>query len=484
MPNQRWIIVTLMLATLMASLDSSIVNVSLPVMRSQFNAGLDDVQWVVTAYMLGFCVFMPLTNYLKERLGFLNLLIGALLIFTTGSLLCGLSRNLETLIASRALQAFGGGAITPTVLSIMSLVFPKNKRGSALSWWGIGSLMGPALGPTLGGIITQEFGWPYIFFINIPVCIITIFLAIRYLGFLKTMTRSKPKFDIRGFISLSIFLVGLQYGIARMERAGGGSIEVLTTFALAFLSFIYFLLTESKRDSPIMELSLFRNPVFVQCELLTAVRSAALFGGIFLLPFLFQGLMGYSELQSGMLLLPGSIGTAIMTPISGRWADKHGSRNILLLALVLLSLSMFSFSMTGVGTSMYLLIFAVFVRGLGIGMLITPLTTATVNSVHTDQVTMASSVNSLTLQLSGSLGIAMLAIIHTNTLTRESIALGNRTLAEHLALQRGFWVSSALVAVALIPAYLLPKGPVSTSPPVPVTASVSNSISATAVGHG
>jgi DHA2 family multidrug resistance protein len=141
---------------------------------------------------------------------------------------------------------------------------------------------------------------------------------------------------------------------------------------------------------------------------------------------------------------------------------------------------------------MYLLIFAVFVRGLGIGMLITPLTTATVNSVHTDQVTMVSSINSLTLQLSGSLGIAMLAIIHTNTLKRESIALGNRTLAEHLALQGGFWVSSALVAVALIPAYLLPKGPSVTAGAAqdanksvpPVTDSISHSISATAAGHG
>lgn len=139
---------------------------------------------------------------------------------------------------------------------------------------------------------------------------------------------------------------------------------------------------------------------------------------------------------------------------------------------------------------MYLLIFAVFVRGLGIGMLITPLTTATVNSVHTDQVTMASSINSLTLQLSGSLGIAMLAIIHTNTLTRETARLateaagaGSHSMAEHLALQRGFWVSSVLVAVALIPAYLLPKGPVASAAPVPVTASVSNSVTATAAGH-
>jgi MFS transporter, DHA2 family, multidrug resistance protein len=457
MQNRKWILVTLMLGTFMAALDSSIVNISLPAMRRQFHCGIDDIQWVVTAYMLGFCVCMPLTSWLKDRIGFFTLYVVSLLIFTTGSLMCGLSHSLDWLIAARVLQALGGGAINPTVLSILSNVFPKNERGSALGWWGIGSLLGPALGPTVGGILTQEFRWPSIFFVNIPVCVAAVLLSFRYLRFLKTLPRSQPAFDIRGFVSLSFFLVALQYAIARFERAGPGSLEVLGTFGVSLVSFLAFLRFERRKNEPLIDLALFRNGIFVRCQLLTMVRAAALFGGLFLLPFLIQGLLGYSELQSGMLLLPGSAVTALVTPFAGRWADRHGSRNILLLALILVGSSMFAFGMVQGGTPMYILVSIVAVRGLGMGMLMTPLTTATVNSVDTGQVTMASSINSLTQQLSGSLGIALLAIIHQHILSREAGHSVGGSLAEHLALQRGFWVSTALVMLALIPAWGLPE---------------------------
>jgi DHA2 family multidrug resistance protein len=455
--NRKWILITLMLGTLMAALDSSIVNVSLPVMQRQFHCRLDDIQWVVTAYMLSFCVFMPLTNWLKNKLGFLHLYVISLVVFTAGSLCCGLSHTLEALILSRILQALGGGAINPTVLSIISNVFPKEERGSALGWWGIGSLLGPALGPTVGGILTQKFGWPSIFFVNIPVCVVAVLLSFRYLRFLTTASRTATRFDVRGFLGLSFFLVALQYAIARLERAGAGSLEVLGTFGVAIVSFTFFIYSERRKQDPLIDLTLFTNGIFVRCQLLNMVRAAALFGGLFLLPFLIQGLLGFSELQSGMLLLPGSAATAIITPLAGKWADRHGSRNILLLALSLMSSSMFAFAMIDTGASVWVLVSVVLLRGIGMGMMMTPLTTATVNSVRLEQVTMASSVNSLTQQLSGSLGIALLAIIHQDMLSSgKTRALGS-SAAEHLALQRGFWVSAGLVALALIPAWGLPS---------------------------
>lgn len=457
--NRKWILITLMLGTLMAALDSSIVNVSLPVMQRQFHCRLDDIQWVVTAYMLSFCVFMPLTNWLKNKLGFFHLYVISLLVFTTGSLCCGLSHTLEALILSRILQALGGGAINPTVLSIISNVFPKQERGSALGWWGIGSLLGPALGPTVGGILTQKFGWPTIFFVNIPVCAAAVLLSFRYLRFLGSANRAATRFDVRGFLGLSFALVALQYAIARLERAGAGSFEVLGTFGFAVASFLFFIHSERGKRDPLIDLTLFRNGIFVRCQVLTMVRAAALFGGLFLLPFLIQGLLGFSELQSGMLLLPGSVATAIMTPLAGKWADRHGSRNILLLALILISCSMYAFAMIGIGASVWVLVSVVVVRGIGMGMLMTPLTTATVNSVRLDQVTMASSINSLTQQLSGSLGIALLAIIHQDMLSSGKTRALPSSVAEHLALQRGFWVSAGLVAIALIPAWGLPAQP-------------------------
>ena len=443
-----------MLGTFMASLDSSIVNVSLPTMRNQFHSGMDDIQWVVTAYMLGFCIFMPLTNWLKDRIGFFNLYVAALLIFITGSLCCGLSRSLDMLIASRVLQSLGGGAINPTVLSIMSNIFPKNERGKAISWWGIGALLGPALGPTVGGALTQQFGWPSIFFVNVPVCVCAVVFSFLFLGFLRTAPRKQTPFDGKGFACLTIFLVGIQYAIARLERAGAGSVEVLATTGAAVVSLVLFIRIERKRAMPLFNLQLFTLGTFVRTQLLTCIRAAALFGGLFLLPFLFQTMLGYSELQSGLLLLPGSAMTALATPFAGRWADRHGSRNILLAAIALVSASMFAFSLVSPGASVYILVGIVVVRGLGLGMLMTPLTTAMVNSVDTKDVTEASSINSLAQQLSGSLGIALLAIIHQDMLQRTGSLTS--VASEHLALQRGFWMSAFIVALAFIPAWGLP----------------------------
>ncbi|MBC7937452.1 MAG: MFS transporter [Rhizobacter sp.] len=189
--NKTACLIVLLLGTSMAAIDSSIVNVSLPVMRSQFSSNITEVQWVVTAYMLSFSIFIPLTDWLKNRIGYFNLYIGSTAIFTIGSLLCGLSASLNCLIAARVLQAIGSGAITPAALSIISTIFPEKERGRAMGIWGLGMVMGPALGPTLGGILTQHFGWPSIFFVNIPIGMFTILLSHKYLWFLKAQQTNK-----------------------------------------------------------------------------------------------------------------------------------------------------------------------------------------------------------------------------------------------------------------------------------------------------
>src|SRR5450432_3511671 len=196
--NKTACLVVLLLGTSMAAIDNSIVNLSLPVMRQQFSSNITEVQWVLTAYMLSFSIFIPLTDWLKNRIGFFNLYIGSTTIFTIGSLLCGLSPSLHWLVAARILQAIGGGAITPTALAIISTVFPENERGRAMGIWGLGIVMGPALGPTLGGILTQHFGWPYIFFVNIPIGLVTLLLSFKYLRFLKAEQTNKEPFHTAG----------------------------------------------------------------------------------------------------------------------------------------------------------------------------------------------------------------------------------------------------------------------------------------------
>lgn len=205
--NRTGILIVVIMGTTMAGIDSSIVNISLPVMSKQFNCTLDEIEWVITVYMLSFSILMPLTNWLKNRIGFFNLYIGAISLFTLGSLMCALSTSLDSLLTARVVQALGGGAMAPTSMAIISYVFPARVRGTVLGWWGLGNLVGPAIGPTLGGILTEKFGWPSIFYINLPIGILTVALAFRYLGVLRKQPRLKLPFDLTGFVALTIFLV-------------------------------------------------------------------------------------------------------------------------------------------------------------------------------------------------------------------------------------------------------------------------------------
>ena len=445
------------MGTTMAGIDSSIVNISLPVMSKQFNCTLDEIEWVITVYMLSFSVLMPLTNWLKNRIGFFNLYIGAISLFTIGSLLCALSTNLDSLLVARVIQALGGGAMAPTSMAIISYVFPARVRGAVLGWWGLGNLVGPALGPTLGGILTEKFGWPSIFYINLPIGIITVVLAFQYLGVLRKQPKLKLPFDLTGFVALTIFLVCLQYGIARAEVIGITSPEILATLGVAVAALIFFIWIDKHKKDPIMDLGLFTNYSFVSCILVTISRSAALFGGLFLMPFLLQEQMGFSEGISGLLILPNSIFMAALMPFAGRWSDKHGSREISMLGIALLAVSMYLFARLDRGSSITGVIIVMTVRGLGMGLLLAPLNAATLSAVRPSEVTMASSISTLMQQVGGAIGIAVLAIVTQAAYNKHVLSGMANIPAHHMALREGFHISLIILLVTLIPAWFLPR---------------------------
>lgn len=455
--NRTGILIVVIMGTTMAGIDSSIVNISLPVMSKQFNCTLSEIEWVITVYMLSFSVLMPLTNWLKNRIGFFNLYIGAISLFTLGSLMCALSTNLDSLLTARVVQALGGGAMAPTSMAIISYVFPARVRGTVLGWWGLGNLVGPALGPTLGGILTEKFGWPSIFYINLPIGIITVVLAFRYLGVLRKQPKLKLPFDLTGFVALTIFLVCLQYGIARAEVVGITSPEILATLGVSLLAFAFFIWIDKQKKDPIMDLALFTNYSFVSCILVTISRSAALFGGLFLMPFLLQEQMGFSEGISGLLILPNSVFMAALMPFAGRWSDKHGSREISILGITLLAVSMYLFSILDRGSSISGVITAMVVRGLGMGLLLAPLNAATLSAVRPSEVTMASSISTLMQQVGGAIGIAVLAIITQAAYNKHVLAGMSNMPAHHLALREGFHISLIILLVTLIPAWFLPR---------------------------
>jgi MFS transporter, DHA2 family, multidrug resistance protein len=455
--NKTACLVVLLLGTSMAAIDNSIVNLSLPVMRQQFSSDITEVQWVLTAYMLSFSIFIPLTNWLKNRIGFFNLYIGSTAIFTIGSLLCGLSPSLNWLVAARVLQAIGGGAITPTALAIISTVFPENERGRAMGIWGLGIVMGPALGPTLGGILTQHFGWPYIFFVNIPIGLVTLLLSVKYLRFLKAEQTNKEPFHTAGFISLSVCLIVFQYSITKID-----TIPFLSFTSLAFMltltaSFMFFFYSSRKRRHPLLDLSLFTNFQFVNGLGLTCVRSVAMFGGLFLLPFLLQGYLGYSETASGLIILPNALMVGLIMPFAGKWIDSHGYRSVSVAGLVLLGVSMFLFGQLHSGSALLFILLATMFRGAGFGMLTTPLTAAVISAVPKEKVAMASSINTLIIQLSGAIGVSVISLIHQVFNDRYKAEGATAGLAEHHALLNCFLISGFLLLIAIIPALKLPE---------------------------
>ncbi|BAV04341.1 MFS transporter, DHA2 family, multidrug resistance protein [Filimonas lacunae] len=451
------VLVTLMIGTSMAAIDSSIVNVSLPVIQKEFGVGVDDVTLVVTAYMITFLLFIPLTNWLKNRIGYYNLYIGSITLFTLGSLLCSLSGNLEMLVIARVVQAIGGGAIAPSSLGILSENFPREERGSAIGWWGIGNVMGPALGPTLGGVLTQYLGWESIFYVNIPIGVIAILLAFRYLGFLKAQPKTNPPFDVKGYLLFVSFVILLQWTLTCTgSKYGFASWQFIGGVIVTLLSF-YLFVRSARRPQPLMDLSVFTIAGFNRAFIIVAIRSLALFGGMFFLPFLLQGLLGYSEIQSAMLLLPNALIMLVTRPLAGKLADKGLIRNISIVGIVLLSASFFLFARINIGTPVWFIIIAMLVRGLGISFLIAPVSTAMLNAVELSQTATATSLNSLMLQLGGSVGIAISGSLHSYIYAHYLAKQYPQSLSEHYALQDGFIFTAVVILLAIIPAVKLPQ---------------------------
>lgn len=506
-PRYKWeVLVIVMIGTLMAALDTSIVNVSIPSIMADFGVGVDDIEWVVTGYMLAFAVLMPLTAWVRDVMGSRALYTISLLVFTLGSVLCGMAWNLPSLIVARIIQALGGGALMPVGMSMISDVFEPHERGKAMGYWGVGVIMGPAMGPTLGGILTKSFGWRSIFLVNIPIGIIGVFLALRILIPDKPHASERRAFDFWGFAFLSTFLVAFLLGVSNGEHEGWNSAYVVTCAIISFFSVIGFFLVESLIPNGIVDFSLFRSSVLSIATLVTFVRSVALYGGIFLLPLFLQRQMGFDEIESGLLMMPGALAVAFAMPIAGKLSDRVGSRWPAVFGLCAVSYSMLMYRNIDITTSLWNVIAPTLVRGVGMGFLMAPVMATAMNAVPRNKAGITSSMLNLIQQVGGSIGIAFLATvlghrIHFHMAVASSAMHANspamfdtvRRVAAHAHLlglthgqsfmaakmgvahqlgvaamvssfQDAFMVGAGIVAIAIVPALFLPNRSVATGP--------------------
>jgi len=280
----------------------------------------------------------------------------------------------------------------------------------------------------------------------------------KYLKKVGDTREDAPPFDLSGYLFFIGFIILLQYSVARIEKTGFSSAMLYITFAVSLLCLFGFIKTDAKKNNPVLNLSLFKSKDFVAGILVTMVRSVALFGGLFLLPFLLQGLMGYTELQTGLLLLPASAAIALLMPVAGKWADKHGARYITVAGLILLIISTVQVAFLDKGSSVISIIIPMVVRGAGLGFLFSPVSSAVISAVPKEHSATASSYYSLFMQIGGSIGISVLAVFY-QYLSHHYSKQGNTAVATHEALKGSFLLSAAIIVIAIWPAFKVPKQP-------------------------
>jgi len=424
-PYYRWLVLSLvMTGTFMAILDASIVNVALPHMMGTFGVSRDKIEWVSTGFMLASAVVMPLVGWLVGRMGHKILYLGALTIFTLGSAACALCWSYDSLIIARIIQAIGGGAIQPVGMAIIADLFEPHERGKALGIWGTGIMIGPTIGPTLGGYLTEIFNWRSIFSVNLPFGLAALLVGMILMKSDRAHATNKSPFDWFGFLFLSMALVAGLLGLSKGQEEGWMSNYIMTCWTLMIIGSIMFIAIESVVEHPILDLKLFLFRNFSLSIILAVFRAIGLFGGVFLLPMFMENLVGYTTIQTGIWMMPGAISVGISMPFAGKLTDKYNAKWIVVVGSFMTGISLLFYGNLELRSGAAMIIIPQIIRGIGLAFMMTPLMTAALNAVPKFRIAMASSFLNVAQRVGGSFGIAMLNVVVTNSVRKHSVRMG------------------------------------------------------------
>src|ERR1700732_3963472 len=406
-----WIIaLTVTLATFMEVLDTSIANVALPHIAGSLSAGQDESTWVLTSYLVSNAIVLPLSGWLSSIMGRKNFYMSCVALFTISSFLCGLAPNLATLIVCRVLQGIGGGGLQPSEQDILDDTFPPAKRGMAFAVYGIAVVTAPAIGPTLGGWITDNFTWRWIFFINIPVGIISLLLTSRLIQdppYLRRRKLSETKIDYVGLGFVALGLGALQIVLDKGQRDDwfeSPFILILSIVAAASLVFVVF--WEWRHKDPIIDLHLFRDRTFGVSNLLMFMLGFALLGSTLLLPLFLQTMLGYTAEQAGLALMPGGFTIMLLLPLVGFLLSRYSPRWLLLFGLGVLSFSLFHLTNFHLPLGSGAATLARVMQAVGMAFLFVPINTAAYAFLPREKNNAASGLMNLARNMGGSVGIS------------------------------------------------------------------------------
>ena len=428
-----WIIaVAVTLATFMEVLDTSIANVALPHIAGSLSAGQDESTWVLTSYLVSNAIVLPLSGWLSSIVGRKNFYMGCVALFTISSFLCGLAPNLAVLIICRVLQGAGGGGLQPSEQAILADTFPPAKRGMAFAVYGIAVVTAPAIGPTLGGWITDNFTWRWIFFINIPVGMVSLLLTSRLIQdppYLRRRKLSETKIDYVGLGFVALGLGALQIVLDKGQRDDwfeSHFILILSIVAAASLIFLVF--WEWRHKDPIIDLHLFRDRTFGVSNLLMFMLGFALLGSTLLLPLFMQTLLGYTAEQAGLALMPGGFTIMLLLPLVGFLLSRYSPRWLLLFGLVVLSFSLFHMTNFDLQVDFRTAALARVIQAVGMAFLFVPINTAAYAFLPRAKNNAASGLMNLARNIGGSVGISVV----TTLLDRRTQAHSN-DLVSHIS---------------------------------------------------
>lgn len=434
----RWIIlIAVMLGTLMTVIDSSIVNVAIPQMMGNLGVTVDQIGWVSTGYIIANVIVLPLTGWLSAVFGRKRYLAISIVIFTIASFFCGMARSLETLVIFRIVQGVGGAALISTAQATMMEVFPPQQLGMVQAIYGIGVMVGPTVGPTLGGWITDNYSWPWTFFINIPLGILAAVLVMMFVHDSKFEKATKGV-DVIGIGLLAIGLGAMQTTLENGNREGWfDSASIQRLVAASVVGLILFLIWELRCKNPAVNLRILKNRGLFAGTVFGAVVGFGLYGGTFVLPIFLQQMQKCTAQQTGMILLPGAIATTIMMPVAGRLVSRFSARNLVAIGAVGLIGSMLILSNITLDTGPEQILWPLVIRGTALGLLFVPMTLATLMGLRGKDMADATGLYSLSRQIGGSVGIAFLSTyLSHRTAMHRGILVENINIYSTAALQR------------------------------------------------
>ncbi|HDD8128281.1 TPA: DHA2 family efflux MFS transporter permease subunit [Staphylococcus aureus] len=416
------ILAALLFGMFIAILNQTLLNVALPKINTEFNISASTGQWLMTGFMLVNGILIPITAYLFNKYSYRKLFLVALVLFTIGSLICAISMNFPIMMVGRVLQAIGAGVLMPLGSIVIITIYPPEKRGAAMGTMGIAMILAPAIGPTLSGYIVQNYHWNVMFYGMFIIGIIAILVG--FVWFKLYQYTTNPKADIPGIIFSTIGFGALLYGFSEVGNKGWGSVEIETMFAIGIIFIILFVIRELRMKAPMLNLEVLKFPTFTLTTVINMVVMMSLYGGMILLPMYLQNLRGFSALDSGLLLLPGSLIMGLLGPFAGKLLDTIGLKPLAIFGIAVMTYATWELTKLNMDTP-YMTIMGIYVlRSFGMAFIMMPMVTAAINALPGRLASHGNAFLNTMRQLAGSIGTAILVTVMTTQTTQHLSAFG------------------------------------------------------------